>query len=158
MRFSGIILCLMFSIGCTHTPEKLKDHQKEFQREYDAEPKQEVKVKMATTRHVFLNPQHAGECVRLTHPNQILIAEWYWDHNEKYERWALVWHEMGHCVYGLSHPENVSSRVETTEGKEIECPGTLMAPSMGKEPCYDEEGEREEYIEELRERIQRNLD
>lgn len=42
-------------------------------------------------------------------PTRIEIDPRWWSRADEKERWALIYHELGHCVCNLDHPEIVDS-------------------------------------------------
>lgn len=75
-------------------------------------------------------------------PNTVAINKGYWDTIPVPMRKSLVWHELGHCVLGLDHNEDL-----TPEGY----PASVMYPSVI--PGYIWEMRFDTYREEMSTRV-----
>lgn len=62
-----------------------------------------------------------GLCTVTSHGPEVLLQSDYWYRADPAERWALVWHELGHCVLGRDHDAGVAASG---------CPESLMYPSV----------------------------
>lgn len=151
----GSALCLFMSVSCGPPPVDLQYHRVKFHQEYSHYDKKDVVVQMAKGDYALFGTNHIGECLWFADPNHILIAQDYWNSASPGERWALTWHELGHCVYELHHPDDPGWVMSYRLTEHFRCPTSLMNPSIGRAECFDEASEQRYYIEELRNRIER---
>ena len=99
-------------------------------------------IQLATSKNIFLYRAHSGSCVKFAGYSHILIDEHFWENQSPGRKWAVLMHEVAHCVFNIKHAE-----------MSYPCPSSLVSPVIGPEKCYDEKGERRAYINELKERI-----
>lgn len=103
-----------------------------------------------------IDPDDAGVCYYggSTILANIRINPTKWKYYSQYAKEELIFHEMGHCLYGLSHDDE--NTFLPVLGKIKECPRSLMnsdTPVGGE--CY--EYNRDYYIKEFRDKIRKPL-
>jgi hypothetical protein len=68
-----------------------------------------------------------GVCHYDSESRSVEVDPSYWDGISEFQREALIFHELGHCVLNLEH--------DSTLLKD-ECPASNMSPEMLSDSCY----------------------
>jgi hypothetical protein len=74
---------------------------------------------------------------------KVVVSEDYWEEASETYRFHKIWHELGHCQYGLPHANATYANGE---------PKSLMHGDTSPSEAWLED-KRQEYIEELRTRV-----
>jgi hypothetical protein len=77
----------------------------------------------------------AGSCNMIS--RQIKLNKQIWPHISEEKKYTIVWHELGHCVLGLSH----------SSSNFIGCPTSLMHYKAVSDKCFKRH--RKKYLNEL---------
>jgi hypothetical protein len=60
-----------------------------------------------------------GTCTRGNHTPLVLIDEEYWTTASEQERYAIIYHELGHCLLNRRHVEDYKSLMNPTIKKDF---------------------------------------
>jgi hypothetical protein len=138
-----LILTTLLS-SCSHAgmyPVDVNNHIKTF------EAKCNCKISVPIYFKPIENSTAVGICYgfrQLFVFQYIVIDSNYWDTADQYDQESLLFHEIGHCVYGLDHDDSTYSFLEDYRPKSIMHPYTF----------YQYKYYRDEYIQELFTRIE----
>lgn len=124
MRLIALASIALFTAGCgkftyrEYVPDDVKPYLDEFEQAYGVDP--------TVVAYAFrsLPDDSAGKCVGAT---QVLLSTRYWPQYPTELRRALIWHEIGHCIFGLDHDNSLFSD---------QCPASLMGYRLPSRTCY----------------------
>lgn len=143
-----LLLSLLFTIGCQ---EQLPPPKGTFEPEFieyitEFENYYKVKVNVSIQFTDDISGNTVGVCHIFTNNNPsnwIEIDKSYWEGLDYYGKQQLIYHELGHCVFGYGHDESFVN----IDGYEI--PKSIMHPYCFGFSWYYEEY-LSYYLEELR--------
>ena len=131
--------------SCSHAgmyPADLKEHVKTF----------EEKCNCKITIPIYIKPIKHSSAVGVCYGFRqlfifqfIVLDEQYWEDSDFYDRESLLFHELGHCVYGLDH-DNKTYETFLDNYR----PKSIMYPYVFNDYKYH----RDEYIDELFSKIE----
>lgn len=134
--------------------DEVRSYVVEFEKEYGIEVDYEV----------ILVDEQLGEDVNIlaictlseSKPPRVRIERSFWDTNLPIRRRALVYHELGHCSYGLRHNDDLRLvYVRTNDNRIIpeEGPYSLMHSTLFSDRFYQEPEFSYHYVPQLRDEV-----
>lgn len=89
----------------------------------------------------FLKDPPVAKCY--TNSNHIAVNREYWEEISKKKKQISITHELGHCVFDLSHDQKLLTK---------KCPNSLMYANPVPVDCYEKY--KSHYIQNMKEKIQ----
>lgn len=125
-----MVLLLLVGCGRPPTPEEVAEFDPYFQR-FEAYSVQFGRATGGDTdvRIVFgeLAPGVAGLCQQTTFQSpKVVVNRAVWNARSVASREALIFHELGHCLLGRDHRDEMKTEVRTSDGRERSIPASLM--------------------------------
>ena len=153
MRHMTTILLIISAVLSMGAQPKVYVDQ--FHNHFRMKPKEQVRVNILED-HYFTGDT-IGKCMPSelfdTKTSWVVIKESWWEEASEGHRWSLVFHELGHCVYRLQHPDG-PTMTTIEDGKEHQCPWSVMHHRMASEACFDDPKDRRWYIRELKDKVE----
>jgi len=134
MRFLLITLLILSGCGSAQQEPAFRPHYDEFKRRYNTDP-YGVSIEFGVP-----DDNQAGQCHIWA--RRITVKQSEWESMEHYGKELLVFHELGHCVWGLRHIE------DEMEYRGERMPRSIMYPAAFGDLHYYKEL-RELYLKEL---------
>ena len=150
----GLGTILLSSCSYSHSYQAYS-YSEEFQRNYSVEDGSLPPIRIVSEKNFFTKKGKDAHCVKILGTRMIILKKKAWNRFSDGLKWAVIYHEMGHCEFDLNHVWDEFSVQHFKDGKvTVSCPSSIMSVLQGASECYDSKEEKKYYIRELKNRIE----